>query len=163
MYGCGAAIRREGVLTPDPEFCGPQGPARRQGTNNVGDVLIYDSRILHWGGANTMKEKNDFRDVVSLSFVHPWWVDRSRPLTKEGKVEAAKWRKWQQGSGSGPIDEVKPYRPRPRSRAPPASAAGNRRAGDVGDAKKTKAYAAVTAKRRSHGRTPAGPTTQQEL
>ena len=32
------------------------------------------------------------RDIVSLSFVHPWWIDRSRPLTEEGKVQAKLWR-----------------------------------------------------------------------
>lgn len=70
------------------------GLARRHGTNNVGDVLVYDSRLLHWGGANVLRGRSDFRDVVSLSFVHPWWDDKLRPLTAEGRIEASKWRKW---------------------------------------------------------------------
>ena len=60
------------------------------GTADVGDALVYDSRLIHWGGANHGQHK---RDVLSFSFAHAWWSDTNRPLSKEGAKEMSRWRK----------------------------------------------------------------------
>ena len=94
LYGCDPRQGSASVIRPHPQFCGSSGPALKFGTGNVGDVLVYDSRLVHWGGANYL---NNTRDVVALSFVHPWWIDYNRPLTEQGRIHSAKWRHWRPG------------------------------------------------------------------
>ena len=58
------------------------------GTQPVGGVTIYDSRLIHWGGENEMERQ---RVVLSLSYSHGWWFDDKRPLTREGYEHAKKF------------------------------------------------------------------------
>ena len=66
------------------------GTHRLHGTNDVGDALLYDSRLIHWGSANRSPR---MRDVLSFSFTHEWYTETARDLTPEAVAEAAAWRR----------------------------------------------------------------------
>ena len=70
-------------------FC--SGPHRVLATASVGDALLYDSRLLHFGSAN---EAYTMRDIVSFTYVHEWYTETNRDLTKEAVTEAVNWRRF---------------------------------------------------------------------
>ena len=53
-------------LVWDADVCSPYGGRRATGTGKVGDVLIYDGRLVHAGGHNNSPK---FRDIVAISCV----------------------------------------------------------------------------------------------
>jgi len=65
------------------------GNNRVYGTNNVGDILIYDSRLVHWGSENPSKKT---RTILAYSYSHDWWEDHQRPYTPEIKSEERRWK-----------------------------------------------------------------------
>lgn len=61
------------------------------GVGNVGDALLYDPRILHWGGNIDAEER---RPVVDLQYVQSWVPPEFsyRPLTDAGRQQADHFR-----------------------------------------------------------------------
>lgn len=64
------------------------------GTNKAGDVLIYDQRIIHWGGDNNTSRT---RDLLVLTYQHAWWFNTNiRKLSPVAEEEVVRWNraKW---------------------------------------------------------------------
>lgn len=61
------------------------------GVGNLGDALLYDPRLLHWGGNNYAEER---RPVVDLQYVQSWVPPEFsyRPLTDAGRQHAQHFR-----------------------------------------------------------------------
>lgn len=61
------------------------------GVGSFGDALLYDPRLLHWGGANTLGIR---RPVVDLQYVQSWVPPEFsyRPLTEAGREQADHFR-----------------------------------------------------------------------
>lgn len=60
-------------------------------TGNASDVILYDSRIIHWGGANAQRQN---RPVVAWTFSLPWYADpynTGRPRNKQREKFAPLW------------------------------------------------------------------------
>jgi ectoine hydroxylase-related dioxygenase (phytanoyl-CoA dioxygenase family) len=56
-----------------------------------GDVILYDARIIHWGGANA---RTPNRPVVAFTFSLPWYADpynTGRPRNKQRAEFSPQW------------------------------------------------------------------------
>ena len=56
-----------------------------------GDVVLYDARIIHWGGANAQTQN---RPVVAWTYSLPWYADpynTGRPRNKQRERYAPEW------------------------------------------------------------------------
>ena len=88
------------------------GSSRVYGTNQPGDALLYDSRMIHWGGANS-RQPGSPRHVISFTYSHGWYTEIGRDLSPLALSEAVKWRylsgtSQRQGVvGAGAIEEAK--------------------------------------------------------
>ena len=121
--------RVEGVAPPSalaaideyirrPEGGCAEGGGRVHGTGKVGDALLYDSRLIHWGsthwggGAHTAADEAadasaGARHVVSFTYAHQWYTEMGRDLSKAAVEEAVRWRtRWhppQQDAADAPL------------------------------------------------------------
>ena len=87
-----AAYARSGLCAP--------GATRVHGTNRLGDVLLYDSRLIHWGTANARKPGAP-RHVISFTYAHGWYTEAGRDLSPLAVEEAAEWRtRWSPRGGA---------------------------------------------------------------
>ena len=80
----GADIEMEQLLAEHCPF--PIPTAAEQG-----DVVLYDARIIHWGGANARAQN---RPVVAWTFSLPWYADpynTGRPRNKQREQYAPQW------------------------------------------------------------------------
>ena len=56
-----------------------------------GDVILYDARIIHWGGANARTQN---RPAVAFTYSLPWYADpynTGRPRNKQRAEFAPQW------------------------------------------------------------------------
>ena len=60
-------------------------------TMELGDALVYDSRLLHWGSASTARPGAP-RHVISFTFAQAWYTEVGRDLSPEAVDEAVRWR-----------------------------------------------------------------------
>jgi len=58
------------------ELC--TGELRASSANQVGDIAIYDSRIIHWGGGNKAEK---LREIISYSYCHEWFFGEKKLLS----------------------------------------------------------------------------------
>ena len=62
----------------------------------LGDALVYDSRLLHWGSASTARPGAP-RHVISFTFAQAWYTEVGRDLSPEAVDEAVRWRTRRRG------------------------------------------------------------------
>ena len=66
------------------------GGTRVHATAKVGDALLYDSRLIHFGGENRALVD---RDVLSFTYAHEWYTETARDLTPAAVEQAVAWRR----------------------------------------------------------------------
>ena len=85
-----SAVEAIAAYASTSRSCAP-GTTRVHGTAAVGDILLYDSRLIHGGAAHTTAA-GGVRSIISFTYAHGWYTEAGRDLSPAAVAEALPWR-----------------------------------------------------------------------